>query len=222
MTREEFNMDSPDLYGMMMAHIDWLQETGCESEAELMNIEWGYKIGTLSRTDDNIARAKKLREELKFKPTKTITKEVGMGTRQRSRVSCIFDDAVGAYFTRASLNIVHVMDFLAELHEQPLLSLAFNCNGVAGLGLAQTYLNYKWLQKVMNWEFSGLNVDFLGFKRLINSGTINAQNLVINTMNRNDLPTDDQMRILPLTIPTLRYLKTLKYNGKLYTYTPKV
>lgn len=217
--REErqFDTDAPDVMAMMMAHIDWLAEQGCHLEAELMMIDWSLRIGNLAGSKHVFERQTELRKYFGIKDKRLVHKQVDAPRGRKQTITLFLEDPMGCYYTKATVNLLHVEQFVDRLHGEPLMSLLLACNGTTAPALVSKYLNYPWLKKCAKLEFNNLEIGYVQLRELFKNTAVRPLELVI-TGRQKQLPTIDQLKILPLTCASLKDLWNIDYHGVRYDY----
>ena len=217
--REErqFDTDAPDVMAMVMAHCDWLEEQGCRMEAELTRLDWGMKVGMLAPTSDARKRVGELRAYFGITDKKLIHENVA-GQRGRTQVITLFlQEPMGHWYTKATINVLHMEYFLKHLHNQPIMELVLACNATKSPALVSKYMNYTWLKKCQKIELNNLEISFVQLRELFMNTLVEPTELRITGTQKN-LPTLDQMQLLPKLCPGLRNLWRLEYHGVKYDY----
>lgn len=219
--REErtFDTDNPDVMAMMMAHIDWLAEQGCDEEAELMMLDWSLKIGNAARTEDITKRISELRKKFMVKDTKLIHEQIDGPRNRKQTITLFLEEPLGCYYTKATLNLLHMenANFQKRLHAEPILSLLLACNGTSAPALAAKYMNYKWLKKCTRIEFNNLEIGFTQFRDLFRNTEVAPYEIVITGRNKNPVTTQ-QLELLPTLCPNLKHLWSIEYHGVKWDY----
>jgi hypothetical protein len=217
MPQREFNTDAPDVMTMVAAYVDWLQEQGCNEQAELMNLDWGRRIGHVPNSEEVSTRVAELRKKLSIPQDRKINKEVD-GQRGRKQIITLYlQELIGHWYTKATVNLLHVEKFLPELHAQPVLHLLLACNGTSAPALVSKYLNYGWLQKCETLELNNFEVGFVQLRELFTKSSIHPTTLIISGRGK-QAPTIAQLQLLPKLCPPLKHLWRIDYHGVKYDY----
>jgi hypothetical protein len=217
--REErpFDTDSPHAELMVLAHIDWLMDSDCPLEAELMQLDWQMRIGTLAPGQEVRDRIRELKQYFQIQDRKPIHKTVKSARGRDQRITLFLEETLGQWYTKATVNLLQMEEFLQELHDYPITSLCLACNGTSAPALVAQYLNYKWLRKVYRLELNNFDVDYISLRQLFKTTVIQPRELLI-TGRPKRVPTMDQLEILPTLCPSLKGLWRIEYHGVKYDY----
>lgn len=225
----KFDTDNPHAAQMVLLYADWLDDNGCPMEAELIRLQWSMKIGTLAPGSDAIKRVLELKKYFGITDTFRVSKRAVIPTLVRRRDGATFtqnrdqliqlflEEPLGYWYSKATVNLMHIQEFLDVLHDHPIIHLCLVCNGTSAPALVHKYLNYPWLRKCMSLELNNFGIDFLKLRELFTNTSIQPGELIISGPERRE-PTQDQMRLLPLLCPGLKYLWRLKYGRSEYLY----
>lgn len=217
MPQREFDTDSPNVLAMVQGYIDWLIDQGCDEEGELMQLDWGRRIGQVVNCEEVIKRVTELRKKFNLNPDKKINKEVE-GQRGRKQIITLYlQEQLGHWYSKATVNLLHVEKFIDELHAQPILSLLLACNGTSAPGLVSKYLNYPWLRKCKTLELNNFEVGFVQLRELFTKCMLTLTELKISGRGK-QAPTIAQLQLLPKVCPPLAHLYRIDYHGVRYDY----
>jgi hypothetical protein len=217
--REEraFDTDAPDVMTMIMGHADWLEEQGCSMEAELLRLDWGMKVGMLAPTADARKRVQELRKYFGILDQRLVHEKVE-GQRGRTQTITLFlQEPMGHWYTKATINLLHVEKFLKHLHNQPIMDLVLACNATKAPGLVGKYLKYTWLKKCEKLELNNLDISFVQLRELFKDTVVTPTHLRVTGQETKNL-TVEQMQLLPQLCPGLKHLWTIDYHGAKYDY----